>query len=99
MVPLRVLMASNCFKTQFLKFLHLVQSQTLNLSHSGRKLEQNWIPEEIFREREVLPSIHSVVQKSWYYGASESTIGLILLQNTIFEISTLSPIPNLEFKP
>ena len=32
------------------------------------------------------------------YGASESTTDLILFQNTIFEISTLSPIPNLEIK-
>ena len=33
------------------------------------------------------------------YGASESTTDLIQFQNTIFEIFTLSPIPNLEFKP
>ena len=50
MVPLRVLTASNFFKTQFLKFLHSVQTQSLNLSHSGRKLEQNWSPEKVFRD-------------------------------------------------
>ena len=51
MAPLRVLLTSDCFKTQFLKFLHSVQTQSLNLSHSGRKLEQNWSPEKVFRDR------------------------------------------------
>ena len=65
-------------------------------------MDENWSKVRVLRkllEREVVPSIHSIVHKSWYYGASESTTGLKLSQNTIFEISTLSPIPNLELKP
>ena len=33
------------------------------------------------------------------YGVSECTTGPILFDMTIFEISTLSPIPNLGFEP
>ena len=64
-------------------------------------MDKNWSKIGVLRKllvREVVPSIHSAVQNDWYYGASESTADLILFQKTIFEISTLSPIPNLEFK-